>query len=219
MINWAKIVNPRCLQGAQHRYQTTMPQTSPTSQSSGDQAGDRIFFNKTNSHRSFSSKHKPRATVLTCAILWSCFLQLSTSQTKKPILIDFIFSQPDKLQLCFRPMGNYAASTFTSHVRIPFNYSALLYLQDKMIELMDCCIPDLDRFKFNLDQYNQATLNSTFELYKWDIKQVFQTIPRPSGKPSSCSGTSATSMGDCLICRHHLCSHVVNVQHGADFQA
>jgi len=71
-------------------------------------------------------------------------------------------------------MGNYAASTFTSHVRIPFNYSALLYLQDKMIERMDCCIPDLDRFKFNLDQYNQATLNSTFELYKWDIKQVFK---------------------------------------------
>ncbi len=39
---------------------------------------------------------------------------------------------------------------------------------------MDRCIPDLERFKFNLDQYNRATLNSMFELYKSDIKQVFK---------------------------------------------
>jgi len=71
-------------------------------------------------------------------------------------------------------MGNYAASTFISHVRIPFDYSNLLQLQAKMIERMDRCIPDLDRFKFNLDQYNRATLNSTFELYKSDINQVFK---------------------------------------------
>jgi hypothetical protein len=71
-------------------------------------------------------------------------------------------------------MGHYAASTFTSHVRIPFDYSALLQLQDKMIEHMDRCIPDLDRFNFHLDQYNRATLNSTFELYKSDICQVFK---------------------------------------------
>ena len=71
-------------------------------------------------------------------------------------------------------MGNYAASTFISHVRIPFDYSNLLQLQAKMIERMDRCIPDLDHFKFNLDQYNRATLNSTFELYKSDINQVFK---------------------------------------------
>jgi hypothetical protein len=71
-------------------------------------------------------------------------------------------------------MGHYAASTFTSHVWIPFDYSALLQLQDKMIERMDRCIPDLDRSNFNLDQYNRATLNSTFELYKSDIRQVFR---------------------------------------------
>jgi hypothetical protein len=71
-------------------------------------------------------------------------------------------------------MGHYAASTFTSHVRIPFDYSALLQLQDKMIEYMDRCIPDLDCFNFNLDLYNRATLNSTFELYKSDIRQVFR---------------------------------------------
>jgi transcription initiation factor IIF auxiliary subunit len=43
-----------------------------------------------------------------------------------------------------------------------------------MIERMDRCIPDLDRCNFKLDQYNWATLNSTFELYKSDIRQVFK---------------------------------------------
>ncbi len=71
-------------------------------------------------------------------------------------------------------MGHYMASTFTSHVWIPFDYSALLQLRDKMIEQMDRYIPDLDHFNFNLDQYNWATLNSTFELYKSDIHQVFR---------------------------------------------
>jgi hypothetical protein len=63
-------------------------------------------------------------------------------------------------------MGHYAASTFTSHIRIPFDYSALLHLQQKMIERMDSCLPDLDRFNFNPNEYNRATRNSTFELYK-----------------------------------------------------
>ncbi len=39
---------------------------------------------------------------------------------------------------------------------------------------MDRCIPDLDCFNFNQDQYNRATLNSTFELYKSDIRQIFK---------------------------------------------
>ena len=73
-------------------------------------------------------------------------------------------------------MGHYLASPFTSQVRIPFDYSALLQLQDKMIECMDHCILYLDHFNFNLDQYNQATLNSTFELYKSDIRQVFKLL-------------------------------------------
>jgi hypothetical protein len=147
-----------------------MQKTLTSSQSRGDQAGS-----KTASHGSSSSKHRqPRAIVLTCAILWYCFLLLSTSHTKKPILIDSIFSQLDKLQLRFHPMGNYAASTFTSHIRIPFDYSALLNLQDKMIEHMDRCIPDLDHFNFKLDQYNRATLNSTFELYKSYIKHFWK---------------------------------------------
>jgi hypothetical protein len=71
-------------------------------------------------------------------------------------------------------MGHYAALTFTSHIRIALDYSALLQLQDRMIERMDHCIPDLDRFNFNLDQYNRATLNSTFELFKSDLRQIFK---------------------------------------------
>ena len=43
-----------------------------------------------------------------------------------------------------------------------------------MIERMDRCIPDLVRFNFHLDEYNRKTLNSTFELYKSDLKQVFK---------------------------------------------
>jgi hypothetical protein len=148
------------------------------SKSSHDQAGSRIFLSEAAFHGATSKHGQPRAIILTCAILWSCFLQLSTSssQMKKRILINSIFSQPDKLQLCFHPMGHYAASTFTSHVRIPFNYSALLHLQEKIIEHMDRCIPDLHCFNFKLDQYNWATLNSTFELYKSDIKQVFKVF-------------------------------------------
>jgi hypothetical protein len=61
-----------------------------------------------------------------------------------------------------------------SLVMIPFNYSALLHLQQKMIDHMDQCIPDLDRFNFKLDEYNCVTLNSTFELYKSDIIQIFK---------------------------------------------
>jgi hypothetical protein len=152
-----------------------MPQTLSPSKSSCHKAGSRIILAKTSPSRSIFSKHRePRAIVLTCQILWSCFLQLSTSQTKKLILIDSIFSQPDKLQLRFRPMGNYAASTFISHVRIPFDSSALLQLQTKMFERMDRCIPNLNHFNFKLDQYNGATLNNTFELYKSDIRQVFK---------------------------------------------
>ena len=118
---------------------------------------------------------QPKTIILTIAVLWSSLLQISISdsQSKKPILINSIFTQPDKLQLRFRPMGHYAASTFTSHVRIPFDYSALLKLQDQMIEPMDNCIPDLKKFNFKISEYNRNTLNSTFELYKSDLKQVF----------------------------------------------
>ena len=71
-------------------------------------------------------------------------------------------------------MGHYAASTFTSHVRIPFDYSALLHLEHKMFERMDNVLLELDHFKFNPSKHNRATLNSTFELYKSDIRQVFK---------------------------------------------
>ena len=149
-----------------------MSQAQAPGQGRRHQAGSRGFLPKT---ASSGFIFQPRTVILTITVLWSSLLHFSTSnsQAKQPILIDSIFSQPAKLQLRFRPMGHYAASTFTSHVRIPFDYSALLKLQDQMIEHMDRCIPDLDRFNFNLDEYNRKTLNSTFELYKSDLKQVF----------------------------------------------
>ena len=149
-----------------------MSHAQTSGQGCGHKVGSRGLFTKTASSGFF---FQPRTIILTIAVLWSSLLQISTSnsQSKQPILIDSIFSQPAKLQLRFRPMGHYAASTFTSHVRIPFDYSALLKLQDQMIERMDRCIPDLEKFNFKLSEYNRNTLNSTFELYKSDLKQVF----------------------------------------------
>ena len=150
-----------------------MQKTPSSGQSRRYQAGSGVVLAQLTTSRPI---FKPRNVVLTIAILWSSFLQLSLSnvQPKKPILIDSIFSQPDKLQLRFRPMGHYAASTFTSHVRIPFDYSALLKLQAQMIERMDRCIPDLDRFHFKIEERDLRVLNSTFELYKSDLNQVFK---------------------------------------------
>ncbi len=42
-----------------------------------------------------------------------------------------------------------------------------------MIERMDNCIPDLEKFHFKLSDYNRATLNSTFEL----TRQPFTHTP------------------------------------------
>ncbi len=62
------------------------------SKSSCHKAGSRIIFAQTSPTMSIFSKHgEPRAIILTCTILWSCFLQLSTSQTKKPLLINSFF--------------------------------------------------------------------------------------------------------------------------------
>ncbi len=48
------------------------------SKSSCHKAGSRIIFTQTSPTMSIFSKHgEPRAIILTCAILWSCFLQLS----------------------------------------------------------------------------------------------------------------------------------------------
>jgi hypothetical protein len=76
-------------------------------------------------------------------------------------------------------MGHYAASTFTSHIRIPFNYSGLLHLQPKIISHMNTCIANLDHFNFKLSDYNCHTLNSTFELYKSDTIQIFKLFNDP----------------------------------------
>jgi hypothetical protein len=116
--------------------------------SSHDKIGSGIFYSEAASHGSTTSPRQPRCIIFT----WSCFLQLlhSSTNTKKPIFTDSIFSQPDKLQLPFCSMVHYAASTFTSHIKIPFNYSALLHLQSKMVGSMDTCISELDCFDFKL---------------------------------------------------------------------
>jgi hypothetical protein len=161
-----------------------MSQAQAPGQGRRHQAGPRGFLPKTASSGFIL---QPRTIILTIAVLWSSLLHLSTSnsQPKQPILIDSIFSQPNKLQLRFRPMGHYAASTFTSHVRIPFDYSALLKLQDQMIERMDNCIPDLEKFNFKLSEYNgtlsiallsstnrTSSKSSTFSRTFWQVSHM-----------------------------------------------
>ncbi len=193
-----------------------MSQAQTSGQGRGHKVGSRGLFTKTASSGFF---FQPRTIILTIAVLWSSLLQISTSNSpsKQPILMDSIFSQPAKLQLRFRPMSHYTASTFTSHVRIPFNYSALLKLQNQMIERMDRCIPDLDRFNFNLDEYNRATLNSTFELYKSDLKQVFNLFKDLLAR--SCARRPTTSMGRCFLRHSNVFSRTVHLQHGPDLEA
>jgi hypothetical protein len=64
-------------------------------------------------------------------------MQFSEAENKQHILINSEFSQPDGLQLNFWLMGKYAASTFMSHIHIPFNCSGLLGLQDKLNDRLD----------------------------------------------------------------------------------
>jgi hypothetical protein len=44
----------------------------------------------------------------------------------EPRLLDTNAATPPKLQLLFRPSGQYAASTHFIHVRVPFNFSIFL---------------------------------------------------------------------------------------------
>ena len=101
-------------------------------------------------------------------------MQYSGADTKKPILIDSTFSQPQRLQLRFRPMGKYAASTYTSHIRIPFNYSSLMDLQKKMNARLDNFFPDLLHWNFHLSNESKATYESIFKLYKQNTDEIFK---------------------------------------------
>jgi hypothetical protein len=101
-------------------------------------------------------------------------MQYSTADTKPPILIDSEFTQPQKLQLPFQPMGKYAASTFTSHIRIPFNYSSLMNLKQKMNDRLDNFFDVLHDWNFNVTYDTVATLKSTFKLYKDNTNEIFK---------------------------------------------
>jgi hypothetical protein len=102
-------------------------------------------------------------------------MQFSEAETKQPILIDSAFSQPTRLQLRFRPMGKYAASTFTSHIRIPFNYSSLIGLQEKFNSRLDNFFNILEQWNFMaLPELDVATLKSIFQLYKGNTNKIFK---------------------------------------------
>jgi len=101
-------------------------------------------------------------------------MQHSTADTKQPILINSEFTQPQKLQLHFRPMGKYAASTFMSHIRIPFNYLGLVDLQQKMNDRLDNFFEVLNHWNFSLEVFGEATMKSTFKLYKDNANEIFK---------------------------------------------
>jgi hypothetical protein len=92
-------------------------------------------------------------------------MQFSDAETKQPILIDSEFTQPEKLQLRFRPLGKYAATTFTSHIRVPFNYSSLIQLESKMDQRLDQFVMDIDKYHFKVDDADLRTIHSTFQIY------------------------------------------------------
>jgi hypothetical protein len=93
-------------------------------------------------------------------------------QNKPPILIDSEFTQTEKLQLRFWPMGKYAASTYTSHIRIPLNYYSLPNLQTKMNKCLDDFLATLYEYKLCIDDWDKATLNSAFQFYKQNTDDV-----------------------------------------------
>jgi hypothetical protein len=71
-------------------------------------------------------------------------------------------------------MGKYAASTYTSHIRIPFNYSSLMDLQKKMNARLDNFFPDLLNWNFHISNETEATYKSIFKLYKQNTNEIFK---------------------------------------------
>jgi hypothetical protein len=54
-------------------------------------------------------------------------------------------------------MGKYTASTYTSHIRIPFNYSSLMDLQLKMNAHLDNFFDELCDWNFKISNKTEAT--------------------------------------------------------------
>jgi hypothetical protein len=101
-------------------------------------------------------------------------MHFSSADPEKPILVDSAFTQLEKLQLSLHPMGHFAASTFISHIWIPFNYSLILQLQSKLDERLDQFFINLKSPIFKFNPINAQCLNTTFELYKDNHNQIFQ---------------------------------------------
>jgi hypothetical protein len=109
-----------------HASIKSMPISKTKSKSGGNQTGTWGPFSAAS--RSTASKKVIMVNLLFLAAFFAQ-TQYSDAETRPPILIDSEFTQPEKLQLSFCPMGKYAASTFTSHIHIHFNYSSLMDLQ------------------------------------------------------------------------------------------
>ncbi len=115
-------------------------------------------------------------TAVNTLFVLAFFIQMhySGADTKQPKLIDSTFSQPSCLQLHFQPMGKYAASTYTSHICIPFNYSSLMDLQKKMNTRLDNFFPDLLNWNFHISNETEATYKIIFQLYKQNTNEIFK---------------------------------------------
>jgi hypothetical protein len=131
-----------------------MSTTSAKSQGRHHQTRTGQFFTKAREPIDF------KIIAVNILFLAAFFIQMQFSDaetTKPPILIDSEFTQPQKLQLRFRPMGKYAASTFTSHIRIPFNYSTLINLQQKMNKRLDNFFDVLQQWNFtNIEDWEKG---------------------------------------------------------------
>jgi len=71
-------------------------------------------------------------------------------------------------------MGKYTATTFSSHIGIPFNYSSLMDLQYKLDARLNDFFHDLQKFHFDINQSTLATLKSTFKIYKQSTAEIFK---------------------------------------------
>jgi hypothetical protein len=78
------------------------------------------------------------------------------------------------LILHFPQMGEYTASTFTSHIPIPFNYSSLMNLKENMNDRLDYFFDVLHDRNFNVTYDTVATLKNILKLYKDNTNQIFK---------------------------------------------
>ncbi len=141
------------------------------SSSCGYQIGTRGIFTKTKWPLNLGIT----AINLLFIIAFAIEMQFSEAKQKQAILINSEFSQPQWLKLCFQPMGKYAASTFTSHICIPFNYSSLIGNQHKLNNRLDNFFDILHNWNFTaLPGIDIAMLKSTLQLYKANTNDIFK---------------------------------------------